>query len=210
MNEEIKNTLKCLRALDGILLGILLLIPLILLQNLLSIIPSVLIKYFFIVPVFIIFISSFKIPYDYHNRKDWKNVLRRIRFFITGSLALSPFWAWWNQAVDNSYLLINILILLLFAMLYIYNLVTLSLVSAIANEWKRFANLAKLTRLAIMYITIAPLFSFLVTVCFVKNTCWEIIIFIFQNQRLILPFLIIPLLMSIFLILQWRKKLSEM
>jgi len=208
-NEEIRKNLKCVRALDGILLGIILVIPIITFQNILLTIPSTLIKYIIIVPAFIIFRSSFRIPNGLYTVKAWRNHLRRMRFFITGSLALSPFWSWWNQALENSYLILNIGFLLLFSMLYIYNLVSLSSVSATEKGNRKFANFAKLTRLWVIYIMIAPFLAFLLTTWFTDKTCWEIVIFQIQNQKLILPFFLIPLFMTIFVILQWRRKLVD-
>ena len=200
--------LKCLRALDNILLGIFLLIPIAVFYGWISTISFVLFKYIYIVPMIIICHATFAIPKDIHKNNEWVMVLKRLRFFSAGVVALSPFWGWCHTVTGNIYIFTNVIFLILFSMLYIYNFVTLVVISAKEHGWLGFMLFAKLTRLTIIYIIIAPLVAFIFTTWYMKNSLWSIIIFFIEYQNLILPFILIPLLMANFILIQWRRKME--
>jgi hypothetical protein len=204
------TNLKCLRALDGILLGSLILLPLGILHNLLATVPFIFAKYAYIVPLIIIYKATYRIPFDTYKHREWKRVLRRLRFFAAGVLALSPFWGWWDSAPGNIYIQINIALLILFSILYIYNLVTLSIVSAKESKWPAFAIFAKLTRVVIIYIMITPACAFLFAITYISNSnsTWSIIIILLKYQDIIIPLIMTPLFMAALILILWGKNIE--
>ena len=200
-----KKNLKLLRALDGIILGGSILTVIIMLQIWLPPPPLFLLKFVYILPLFVICRSIYQIPRNMYNSEEWGPVLRRLRFFAFMMTALSPFWEWWLESKDNLYLRVNLFLLILSAILCIYNLVTLYIVSE-KSQNNRFMNIfSRLTRVAIIYIMLTPFITFAFTVWYIENSTWSIISLCFKYRDIILPIGISPIFMTAFILMRWRK-----
>ncbi len=211
MNQANSDTnsdtnINLLRALDGILLGGLFLMILILMQLWLPTPPLLIAKFLYIIPLFIICRAVFKIPSTAYPNRAWKIVLKRIRFFSAATVALSPFWAWWKNFPYNPYLRINVVLLALAAMLTIYNFVNLSIISKKKNPQTFMLIFSRITRFAILYIIIAPFITFIIAAYYTENYSWSIIILFLTYKKIIISIAILPVFMTAFILMRWRKK----
>lgn len=200
-----QKILILLRALDGIILGATILTAIMIIQSWLPAPPLFLLKFIYILPLFVICRSIYQIPLNLYKRDEWNTVLRRLRFFAFTMIALSPFWEWWMESKDNLYFRINVFMLILSTILCIYNLVTLYIV-AHKKEKKSFMNIfSRLTRLTIIYIMITPFITFAFSTWYIQNSTWSIITLCLKYKDLLFSIGILPFFMSAFIIMRWRK-----
>ena len=200
--------LEFMRALDGILLGSGILGAIIILQMWFPVTSRFFIRYIYLIPVFIIMRASFAIPAEKYQADKWIKVTGRFRFFAFALLALSPFWGWWSNSPENSYLQINCMLLLLVAMLYVYNFVSLAVIAGKESDLKAFEIFARITRIAIIYMMIAPLIALFFSITYTRSSSWALIVFLIAHKTLIISIGTIPLFMAIFILLRWRHQTS--
>lgn len=207
MNQTKNDTdLNLARALDGILLGGSIFTVIILLQIWLPAPPLFIAKFLYIMPLFVICRAILKIPPDAHQHREWNVVLNRLKFFSVVTIALSPFWAWWKYSIDTTYLRINVTLLILAAMLCIYNFTTLSVIAEKDNPHRFMQIFSRITRFAVIYIMIAPFIAFLFTAYYTQNSSWSILIFCLTYQKIIISIGILPVFMTAFILMRWRQK----
>ena len=204
-NSSKQKDITLLRALDGILLGASILTVIIILQVWLPTPPLFLLKFVYILPLVVICRSIYQIPVNLDNPEEWTPILRRLRFFASMMCALSPFWGWWLIAKENMYLRVNVFLLLLSAILCIYNLVTLYIVSGKSKK-NSFMNIfSRLTRVAIIYIMITPFVTIALSTWYIQNSNWSIITLCLKYKDIILSIGVLPVFMSAFILMRWRK-----
>jgi hypothetical protein len=209
-NYATDTTIRTLRALDGIMWGSCLFIPLILTNSFLLSVTMPYSRFLYVLPLFIIARSTLKIPMNHHDSEEWRTVLWRLRILSCVVLALSPFWAWWNAAPESRYLFANVALLLLSLFIYMYNFVTLASVTAKLSDWSHFLQYTKFTRMAVIYIMIAPVLAFIIAGWHANNSNWELMFFIFGTKKLLLPIVGLPTIMSLHTLVYWRQSLSRL
>ncbi|NOY74752.1 MAG: hypothetical protein GXP32_03050 [Kiritimatiellaeota bacterium] len=204
------TTIGTLRALDAIMWGSCLFIPLILINSFILSVAMPYSRYLYILPLFIIVKSAFKIPMRHHASEEWRSALWRLRATGCVVLAFSPFWAWWDAAPESRYLFANVAGLLLTLFVFIHNFVTLASITAKLSGWPNFFQYTKFTRMAIIYIMIAPVLAFFIAAWHTNTSNWELMFFIFGTKTLLLPIVGLPVVMSLHTLVYWRQTLSRL
>lgn len=208
-NHPVDTSITTLRALDGIMWGSCLFIPLILMNGFILSVTMPYSRYLYILPLFIIVKSTFGIPMRHHDSEEWRSVLWRLRILGCVALGLSPFWAWWGAAPESRYLFANVAALLLSLFLFMHNFVTLASITAKLSGWLNFFQYTKFTRMAVIYIMIAPVLAFFIAAWHTNNGNWELMFFIFGTKTLLLPIVGLPSIMSLHTLVYWRQSLSR-
>ena len=204
------GTVPTLRALDAMLWGSCLFIPLILMNAFLLSVVMPYSRYLYILPLLIIVRASFRIPMTFYDSGEWRGGLRRLRILGCCALALSPFWAWWGASPDSRYLFANVAALLLTLFVFMHNFVSLAAVAAKLSGWTNFQQYAKFTKMAVVYIMIAPVLAFVIAAWQTNNSNWELMFFIFGTKKLLLPIVGLPSIMSLHTLVYWRQNLSRL
>ena len=205
---QTKTIIKGIHSFNGIIAGTLAVFALLLLNRLMITLPLKLGKYFYLLPLILVFISTMTIPADLNESLNWQQVLRRLRFFSFSTIALSPFWIWWQYLPYSLYCSVNAILLLLSALLYIYNLANLAtLAAADYNRKSRFAVVTGIIRLLVLYSMLSPAIAFLISMYWSGNNGKEIIIFLFRIRKIYSFIFGVPLCLTIFAIWYWKRQL---
>jgi hypothetical protein len=198
------NEVKCIRALDGLISGSCMIILFLFFSRLLIALPILIAKYLYLIPVLFSFITIMNIPKKLHTGEKWISALGRLRLFAFIALGVSPFWAWWHYNLNVSYFLINNGIFVFSLVLCLYNMI--SIVSASAEEYgyEWFFVFTRFARLALIYILIAPILAFFVTIWLGQNGGKEIIIVLLQIQGWDLFVFGVPFALAMYIMWHWR------
>jgi len=195
---------KCVRALDGLISGAAMIFFFLFSSRILITLPISIAKYLYLIPVLFSFITIMNIPKKLHSSEKWLNALGRLRLFAFIALGISPFWIWWHYNLNSGYFLINNGIFVFSLVLCLYNMI--SIVSASAEEYayEWFFVFTRFARLALIYILIAPVMAFFVTVWLGQNGGGEIIIILLQIQGWDLIIFGVPFALTIYIMWHWR------
>lgn len=201
--------IKCIRALDGLISGIFLVALFMFFSPLLISLPITIIRYFYLVPILFVFIVIFTIPKRLHKTEKWFSALGRLRLFAFVTLGLSPFWIWWHSNLNNPYFLANIAFFVFSQIMCLYNMI--SMVSAAAEDDgnERFFLFTRFSRLTVIYVLIAPVLAFFITVWLGKNGGRDIFLVLFQIKGWDIVVFGIPFALTIYILWHWRLILVQ-
>lgn len=202
--NEIPLNLRLLRTFDYIFFGFLILLFLIAFRSVIYTIPVLYIRYLYLLPTFFILFHIYKISPEGFTLLEWEKTLLRLKWSAFITAFLSPFWAWWHDAVNSLYCLVNLALLCISASIFLFNLVGLIIVITKEKNLRRLGWWAKTTRLAIIYMMIAPVAAFFITAWFGKNSGNDIFLFLNRLERWKLLIFCSPVFMTIGLV--WRLR----
>lgn len=200
---------KCIRALDGLISGSFMVLLFLWISRILVSLPISIAKYLYLIPVLFTYITIMSIPKALHSGENWLSSLGRLRIFALIALGVSPFWAWWFNNLNISYFLINNGIFIFCLVLCLYNMISIASASAEEYGIEWFFVFTRFSRLALIYILIAPVLAFFVTVWLAQNGGKEIVIVLMQIQGWDLIIFGIPFSLTMYIMWQWRQLLVK-
>lgn len=200
---------KCIRALDGLISGSFMVLLFLFTSRILIALPISIAKYLYLIPVLFSFITIMHIPKAMHSGENWLNALGRLRLFAFIALGVSPFWAWWHHNLNSSFFLINNGAFIFCLILCLYNMISIASSSAEEYGYEWFFVFTRFSRLALIYILIAPVLAFFVTVWLSQNGGKEIVIVLIQIQGWDLIVFGIPFILTMYIMWQWRQLLVK-
>ncbi len=109
---------------------------------------------------------------------EWAKTLRRLRWSALALAGLAPFWGWWQSALNSRYCLLNVGFLCLALFIYLYHLMGLARIIAEARAQGWLAHFARVTRMAIVYLLIAPVLAFFLVAWYENNSGHDILVFV--------------------------------
>lgn len=192
------------RALDNISYGIILLIFLLSFKDMLDALPIPFVEYFYIIPTYMIFSGVMHFPEKGFKLFLYKKALFRLTVGALAMFLLSPFLHWWSQDTNSSYLLFNFLLLCLSGAFFITSLSNLFYAVSKEENLVWILRISRLTRLASLYLMMAPLLAFFVTVLFGKCTGQDILLFVVRLEKWELLLFLFPVLLAMVMLLQLR------
>lgn len=204
----ISQNLRLLRAFDYIFFGFLILFFLIGFKSLIYTIPIFYIHYLYLLPTFFILFHVYKISPEGFTLLEWEKTLLRLKGSAVITTFLSPFWAWWHNAVNSLYCLVNLALLCISASVFLFNLVGLIIVITKEKNLRGLGWWAKTTRLAIIYMMIAPVAAFFITAWFGKNSGNDIFLFLSRMERWKLLIFCSPVFMTLGLVWKLRHNMQ--
>ncbi|MBN1864178.1 MAG: hypothetical protein JW808_04695 [Victivallales bacterium] len=204
-NGTLVQEIKCIRALDGIISGVSMVALLLFFSPEIIAFPIKLFRYLYIVPITFVFILVISIPRDLHPSEKWHNGLGRLRFFSFLALGLSPFWVWWHSDINNSYFLSNIAVFVMSLVLCLYNLISIASASAEENSRGLFFLFSRFSRMVLIYVLIAPVLAFFITVWLGQSGGRDIFIVLYQIRGWEIFIFGMPLCLSLYTIWHWRQ-----
>jgi len=192
------------RALDNVSFGTILLVFLLCFKGMLDVLPIPFIQYSYIIPIYMIFSGVMHFPEKGFQLFQYRKSLFRLVWGTIFMLLLSPFLQWWSIDTNSPYLLFNFL---LFCISVVFFIISLSnLFNAVAREegirW--VSRISRLTRFTALYLMMAPLLAFFVTVLLGKCVGQDIFLFVVRLEKWKLIVFLVPVFLTLMMLIQLR------
>jgi hypothetical protein len=175
-------------------------------------------RFLYLFPVWFTAASVLNLNPRYLADTAWEKAVWRIRWSAIAMAGLAPFWAWWQVALDSRFCIVNLALLCFSLFLFLFNLVGAGRI--LAEKWGEpwLALSARFTRMAVIYLLIAPVMAFFVTVWYGNNSGHDILSFMQRISWWKRHLLTLPILLTIMICWQlsrlhphrwqWRKDLT--
>lgn len=202
-NEPLR-TFEFSRALDTVIIGIILLSCLLNFKFMTDVLPIPFIQYVYLIPVILIFKGVMSFPGNGFKLFQYSKALERLAWSASALLFLSPFLHWWTRDTDSLYLLYNFLLLCMMSSVFLVYLSNLA--HAISREdnlvWS--CRLSRLTRFSALYLMLAPVLALFVTVTFGKCSGQDIFYFFIRLEDWKLMIFFFPVILTLIVLIQIR------
>lgn len=204
-NEPLR-TLEFSKALDTVIMGIILLSCLLNFKFMTDVLPIPFIQYVYLIPVTIIFKGVMSFPESGFKLFQYSKALERLAWSASALLFLSPFLHWWMRDTDSLYLLYNFLLLCMMSSVFLVYLSNLA--HAISKEdnmiWS--CRLSRIARFSALYLMLAPVLALFVTVTFGKCAGQDIFYFFIRLEDWKLMVFFSPVILTLIVLMHIRLK----
>lgn len=173
------------------------------------------VRFLYLIPIWFAAAGVLSLHPGYLVDVAWEKAVWRIRWSAIAMAGLAPFWAWWQVALNSRYCIVNLGLLCFSFFLFLFNLVGACRILAERRGEPRLALLARFTRMAIVYLLIAPVMAFFVTVWYGNNSGHDILLFMQRVSGWKRHLLTFPILLTVVICWQvsrfhpyrwqWRK-----
>jgi len=192
------------RALDNISYGAVILIFLLCFKEMLDMLPIPFVQYFYIVPIYMIFSGVMLFPEKGFQLFQYRKALFRLVWGAIVMLLLSPFLQWWSVDTNSPYLLFNFLLFGISVGFFIISLANLFHAVAREEGIRWVSHLSRLTRFTALYLMMAPLLAFFVTVLLGKCVGQDIFLFVVRLEKWKLIVFLFPVFLALTMLIQLR------
>jgi len=157
-------------------LGIGLLLALLAFQgyHLLGLLPLTWARFLYLVPLGYAAAATLLLRPDCYSRPEWPAAVWWVRWSALLMAGLAPFWGWWQLLPDSRYCLVNTALFCLVGQLFLFQVVSSGRIVAEADGHPRLAWFCRITRLAVIYLLLAPALALILTVGYEQNSGLEV------------------------------------
>ncbi|GEM_PF-4062278 len=196
--------IRFFRAIDCIIAGIIMLICLLSLKRMFDVLPVPFIQYFYVIAAYLIFYGAMWFPQSGFKLFLYNKSLMALKWSSFVVLLLSPFLHWWSQDPERTYLLMNFMGLCIASAIMIVCISNLAYAVAREDNLILISWMSRISRLAALYLMLAPVIAFFVTVIFGKCSGQDIFLFIVKVERWQLLIFLFPVVLSLATLMQLR------
>ena len=198
------ENIRFFRALDSMIAGLILLIFLLSLKRMMDVLPIPYIQYFYIIPVYLVFYGAISLPATGFKLFLYGKACARLKWSAFMVLLLSPFLHWWLEDPESTYLLVNFIGLCIAAAIFIVSLSNLVYAVSKEDNLVLISGMSRLARFSSLYLMLAPVLAFFVTVIFGKSSGQDIFMFVVKIERWELLVFFFPVILSLGMLMQLR------
>lgn len=170
--------LRLARAFDRFTIGLLGILLALHANPFLTVMPAAYARYLYLLPVWFAALATLHLSSADLPEQEWPKALRRLRWSALAMAGLAPFWGWWQAALNSRYCLFNVGLLCLALVIFLYHLVGSARILAAARGQDWLIHLARVTRLAIVYLLIAPFLAFFLVAWYENSSGHDILLFV--------------------------------
>jgi len=196
------QSLRLARAFDRFTLGLLGIVLALAANPFLALLPSPHARYLYLLPTWYAALASLHLGAADLPGREWAATVWWLRWSALALAGLAPFWGWWQAALESRYCLFNVGLFALALFLFLYHLMGVARLLALARGQDWLAQLARLARMAAVYLLMAPTLALFLVAWYGNNSGHDIVTLLDRLSPWKRHLLMSPMLLAI--VVSWQ------